>query len=52
MESLAIASKYKNLEIRFLKYHPSGSLSVKLKTAEDLMVKGKNSIYKSKFRYE
>jgi len=43
-DALAIASmEYKKFgKLDFKKYHPSGSLSVKLKTAEDLMVKGKN----------
>ena len=43
-DALAIACmKYKKFgKLDFKKYHPSGSLSVKLKTAEDLMVKGKN----------
>ncbi len=43
-DALAIASmEYKKFgKLDFKKYHPSGSLSVKLKTAEDLMVKGNN----------
>ena len=43
-DALAITSmKYKKFgELDFKKYHPSGSLAVKLKTAEDLMVKGKD----------
>ena len=43
-DALAIASmKYKKFgKLDFKKYHPSGSLAVKLKTAEDLMVKGKD----------
>ena len=43
-DALAISSmQYKKFgKLDFKKYHPSGSLSVKLKTAEDLMVKGKN----------
>ena len=43
-DALAIAcmqhKKFGNLD--FKKFHPGGNLSVKLKTAEDLMVKGKN----------
>jgi len=43
-DALAIACmKYKKFgKLDFKKYHPSGSLAVKLKTAEDLMVKGKD----------
>jgi len=43
-DALAIASmKYKKFgKLDFKKYHPSGSLAVKLKTAEDLMAKGKD----------
>ena len=41
-DALAIATmKYKNFnKLDFKKFHPSGSLGAKLKTAEDLMVKG------------
>ena len=41
-DSLAIASmKYKNFgKLEFKKVHPGGSLSTKLKTVEDLMLKG------------
>ena len=42
-DALAIATmKYKNFgKSDFKKFHPSGSLSIKLKTIEDLMVTGK-----------
>ena len=42
-DALAIASmKYKNFgKLDFKKFHPAGSLGAKLKTAEDLMLKGK-----------
>ena len=42
-DSIAIACmKYKNFDkFDFKKFHPSGSLSIKLKTVEDLMLKGK-----------
>ncbi len=41
-DALAIASmKYKNFgKLDFKKFHPSGNLATKLKTVEDLMVKG------------
>jgi len=42
LQSLASMEYKKFGKLDFKKYHPSGSLSVKLKTAEDLMVKGKN----------
>ena len=43
-DALAISCmKYKKFgKLDFKKYHPGGTLSVKLKTAEDLMVKGIN----------
>ena len=42
-DALAIASmKHKNFgKLDFKRFHPAGSLGAKLKTAEDLMVKGK-----------
>ncbi len=42
-DAIAIACmKYKNFDsLDFKKFHPSGSLSVKLKTVSDLMLKGK-----------
>ena len=42
-DALAIATmKYKNFgKSDFKKFHPSGSLSIKLKTVEDLMITGK-----------
>jgi len=41
-DAIAIACmKYKNLDkFDFKKFHPSGSLSIKLKTVDDLMLKG------------
>ena len=42
-DALAIATmKYKNFgKLDFKKFHPSGSLGIKLKTVEDLMITGK-----------
>ncbi len=42
-DSIAIACmRYKNFDkFDFKKFHPSGSLSIKLKTVDDLMLKGK-----------
>ena len=42
-DAIAIACmKYKNFtKFDFKKFHPSGSLSIKLKTVGDLMIKGK-----------
>ena len=42
-DALAIATmKYKKFgKLDFKKFHPSGSLSIKLKTVEDLMITGK-----------
>ena len=41
-DALAIASmRYKNFgKLDFKKFHPSGNLATKLKTVEDLMIKG------------